>query len=133
MRGTSRSSEQLTQSGKCVWIAVVAVNVIELFHESREDRVIQPGAVRQNAATCALLELIKRPSRVCDANYRNTQCPASDQVVQRRNNFLVGEIASRTKKDESIGLDAFRVRSFCQRVFYVGDRFTSHDNISSSV
>ena len=133
MRGASGTSEQLSQSGKRGWIVVIAIDVIELPHEFREDRVIQPASLRQNAATSAFLELIKGPSGICDANYRNIQRPASDQVVQRRKNFLVGEIASCAEEDESIGLDGLRFRSVCPRVFHLGDRFTSHDNLSSAV
>src|ERR1700757_5014513 len=133
MRGASRFSEQLPQCGKRGWIVVIAIDVIELLHEFREDCVIQPAYLRQNAAASAFLELTKGPSRLCDANYRNSQRPASDQVVQRRENFLVGEIASCTEEDESIGLDGTRFRTFCQPAIHLGDRFTSHSKMSSSV
>src|SRR4029077_13196912 len=133
MRGASGTSEQLSQSGKRGWIVVIAIDVIELRHEFREHGVIQPASLRQNAAASAFMELVKGPSGVCDPNDGNSQGPASDQVVQRREDLLVGEIASNTEEDESVGLDGLRFRRFCQRVFHLDDRFTSHDNISSSV
>src|ERR1700758_4204320 len=81
VRGVSRISEHLPQSGKRGWIAVIAIDVIELPDELREDGVIQPASLRQNTAPSAFQELIKGPSGVCDPNYRNSQRSASDQVV----------------------------------------------------
>ena len=49
-----------------------------------------------------LPKLLDRPSRFGYSDDRHIQIPAADHLLQRGKNLLVGQIAGRAKKDQSV-------------------------------
>ena len=47
-------------------------------------------------------KLIEGPARFGHSDDRHVQIAAPDHVLERRENLFIGEIAGRTKKDQSV-------------------------------
>ncbi len=108
MRRPFRIAERLPQLLVGGWVLIVAVNVLELLHEFAERSLIHASPVLAEALTGARSELLHRPTGFGDTDDGNRQGLAADHVLQRGKNFLVREIARRTKEHEGIGRNGVR-------------------------
>src|SRR5262245_22527072 len=102
MRRTVAVAELRPKPGERVGVVVVAVDVSELRNQLREGVWIEAAVLGQRG-TCPLHELIEGPPRLGDADDQEVQLPAPRHGLERREDFLVGEIAACTEEDESVG------------------------------
>ncbi len=65
----------------------------------------------------ARLELVQIPARLCHPDHRHIEVPSFHHGLQGREDFLVGEVAGRTEKNQSVRSDCGHV-SFLSNLGY---------------
>src|SRR5215471_8419902 len=83
-------------------ILVVTVNITEQTAQLVPSRTINSSAVFFEAVSCPRSKLIETPTCLCHPDNRHVEVAPFDHRLQRRKDFLVGEIAGCTKEDQGI-------------------------------
>ena len=96
-------SERLPQTHVGGGLGVVAIDKTKLCGQLGECSLIDAAIVLQRLA-CARAQLVERPSGASDADNRHVELAVPDHRLQRRKDFLVGQITGRAEENKSIRL-----------------------------
>src|SRR5271166_45472 len=103
MRGPLRRAKCSPERLKCREIRIVAVYIAKQGAQLRP-RVAIDSAVCFQAILGACFELVEVPAGLGYANHRNIELPVLNHRLQRREDLLVGQVASRSEKNECISI-----------------------------
>jgi len=99
LRGTQRGAELLKRGG----VVVIAVHVFQQRGELGERVGVHAAAVFLQARPRAVAELVEPEAGLGDADDGHVQVTVLDHRLERREDFLVREIAGCAEDDERIG------------------------------
>src|SRR5579885_1634980 len=120
VRRPLRRAERVADRLKRGRIVVVAIHIAEQTGELLECGAVEP-AVLFDALLRALAKLVYRPARPGHADHRHIEAAALDECLQRREDFLVSEVARGAEEDQRAGLrfihDGLIRRPACRPVF----------------
>ena len=85
-------------------IGVVAIDIAQLRRQLLEATGVEVAAALLDAVARALLQLVQGPARARHADDGNVEAVAADHGIERRKDFLVGQIAGGAEKNEGVGV-----------------------------
>ncbi len=101
--------ERFAEIRKSAGLAVVAVHIAKQTGQLVEHRAVGTLDGVRDALADMLHQLVPIPTGTGDADDRHGQQPTSHQVVERRVDFLVTQIAGGAEYDECIGILALHI------------------------
>ena len=108
---TGRSIKSLAQLIEGFAVVVIAIDVAKQLEQLGESGLVDPAVLGQAVAGPSL-KLLERPARLGHADHRYVEMPVLNQVLERGEDLLVGQVAGRAEKDEGIGVVQFHGRLF---------------------
>jgi hypothetical protein len=84
-------------------VVVVAVDIVQQAGQLSECSLVHPAVFLQ-AVVRPRFQLLQRPARLGDADDWHVQVAAFDHGLQRREDLLIGQVATRAEEHKRIGL-----------------------------
>src|SRR4030095_16386647 len=103
-------------------VFVVAVNITQQATQLVKGRRFDPSAVFLDAVSCPRSELIDIPTCLGHPDNRHIEVAPFNHRLQRRKDFLVGEIAGGTEEDQRIRMGNVHVVLLIWWIFPSGPR-----------
>ena len=106
VQGPGRAVESLAQLVEGRAIVVIAVDVAEQLEQLGESGLVDAAVLGETVASPGL-KLLERPARLGHPDHRYVEMPVLNQVLERGEDLLVGQVAGRPEKDEGVGMVLF--------------------------